>query len=153
MLLGHLIATKTTHPTVTDADMAIPSPSPSSTTTTSNTPTTTTSSSSSNPPNPEKQELPGHREQGRTLCIHSLAVLPAYQRRGLGRTLLTAYLQRMESHGIADRAALLTHEALIPYYESFGFRNLGRSEASFGGGGWFDMVKELSPEKEMGGLS
>lgn len=87
----------------------------------------------------------GHKEEGMTVCIHSLAVLPQYQRRGLGKTLMEAYLQRVESHGVADKAALISHEHLIPYYESFGFVNKGQSQAQFGGGGWYDMVKDLEP--------
>ena len=125
VLLGHIVATKTTNDTVTDDDMAIPS---------------------SDQPDPKL----GHKEAGRTICIHSLAVLPDYQGKGLGKTLMKAYLQRMESHGVADRTALLAHEGLIPYYEGFGYVNKGESAAKFGGGGWFDMVKELKPEHEQG---
>lgn len=120
VLLGHIVATKTTNETVTDDDMTCPSADDSS-------------------PDPKL----GHKELGGTICIHSLAVLPQYQRRGLGRTLMEAYLQRMESHGVADRAALIAHEQFIPLYESFGFVNRGKSSATFGGGGWFDMVKEF----------
>ena len=97
--------------------------------------------SSSDPPDPRL----GHKEEGRTVCIHSLAVLPAFQGRGLGKTLLEAYLQRIESHGVAEHVALIAHEHLIPYYERFGFVNRGESECKFGGGGWFDMVKDLDP--------
>ena len=122
VLLGHIVATKTTNPTVTDNDMDIPT---------------------SDPPDPKL----GHKEEGRTVCIHSLAVLPEYQRRGLGKTLIKAYLHRMESHDVADRAALIAHEGLIPFYEGLGFENKGKSEAKFGGGGWFDMVRELHPEE------
>jgi len=89
----------------------------------------------------------GHQEAGRTICIHSLAVLPQYQDRGLGKTLMEAFLQRTASHGVADRAALLAHKDLIPYYEKFGFENKGESEVRFGGGGWYDMVKELKDEE------
>ena len=85
----------------------------------------------------------GHKENGRTICIHSLAVLPQYQNSGLGMTLMKSFLQRTESHGIADRAALITHKELIPYYEGFGFENKGESKCQFGGGGWYDMVREL----------
>lgn len=92
----------------------------------------------------------GHKDHGRTLCIHSLAVLPAYQKRGLGRTLMKAYLQRMGTQGVADRVALIAHKGLIPYYEGFGFKYLGPSQAQFGGGGWFDMARELRDED--GGL-
>jgi len=126
VLIGHLIVTKTTHLTVTDADMEVPSPSSSSS-------SSSTDPSSSGP----------HKEEGRTVLIHSLAVLPQYQRLGLGRTLMESFLQRTEALGVADRAALITHEKLIPYYEKFGFQNKGLSECRFAGGGWFDMIREL----------
>ena len=124
VLLGHIVSTKTTNPTVTDDDMNFPS---------------------SDAPDPKL----GHKEEGRTVCIHSLAVLPEYQKRGLGKTLMMAYIQRMEAHGVADRLALIAHEELIPYYEGLGFENKGKSEAQFGGGGWFALVRELRSEKEV----
>ena len=82
----------------------------------------------------------GHNEHGRTLAVHSLAVLPAYQGRGLGSILMKAYVQRMVESDIADKIALLTYEKLIPYYENLGFENRGRSSCRFGGGNWNDMV-------------
>lgn len=124
VLLGHIVGTKTTSQYVTDDDMKIPS---------------------SDNPDPKL----GHKEEGRTVCIHSLAVLPQYQKRGLGKTLVMAYVQRMEQQGVADRLALIAHEELIPYYESLGFENQGKSDAQFGGGGWFSMIRELRPEKEL----
>ena len=63
--------------------------------------------------------------------------------------MMKAYIQRMESQGVADRLALIAHEALIPYYEGFGFENRGKSEAKFGGGGWFNLVRDLKSEEEM----
>ena len=92
----------------------------------------------------------GHQEKGRTIALHSLAVLPAYQRIGLGRTIMKSYIQRMESAGVADRIALIAHGPLIGYYETLGFVNKGESAAQFGGGGWNDMVEPthviISPE-------
>lgn len=82
----------------------------------------------------------GHRDNGRTICIHSLAVLPQCQGQGLGSLLLKAYLQRLDSSGVADRVALLAHESLIGFYERLGFQNMGPSQATFGGEKWFDMV-------------
>lgn len=120
VLLGHVIATKTASLTVTDNDMAIPAPG-------------------------EAVSELGHKEYGTTLCIHSLAVLPEYQHRRLGKTLMKAYLQRMQSHRVASRCALIAHDHLIPYYEQFGFVNKGKSAAQFGGGGWYDMVMEFEP--------
>lgn len=121
VLLGHIIATKTTNPTVTDNDMSIPHPYDENA-------------------SPDGTSKLGHKEDGRTVCIHSLAVLPAYQKKGLGKTLMKAYLQRMESHGVGDTVALIAHDHLINYYESFGFVDKGVSECKFGGGGWHDMV-------------
>lgn len=82
----------------------------------------------------------GHQEEGRTIAIHSLAVEPKFQRRGLGKTLLKAYIQRMQNSGVADRISILTYERLVPFYESVGFENRGASKVQYGGGGWVDMV-------------
>lgn len=82
----------------------------------------------------------GHQENGRTLAVHSLAVLPDYQRRGLGTALMKSYVQRMLESDVADRVALLTYDRLVPYYEALGFENIGRSRVKFGGEAWNDMV-------------
>lgn len=82
----------------------------------------------------------GHQEQGGTIAIHSLAVLPEHQGKKVGTTLMKSYIQRIKDAMIADRLALLTHEPLVPFYESLGFENKGPSQCTFGGGGWIDMV-------------
>lgn len=82
----------------------------------------------------------GHREEGRTIAVHSLAVLPSLQNQGLGSTLLKAFIQRMEYVQAADRIALLAHGELVKFYEKLGFENKGPSKATFGGGNWVDMV-------------
>lgn len=125
VLLGHILSTKSTNTSVKDADMDVPDS------------------------NSSASEVPiGHSVEGRTVCVHSLAVLPAYQRRGLGKTLMKAYLQRMESAGVADRVALLAHKDMVPFYESLGFVETGTSEVKFAGGGWSDMVHDLKMEQE-----
>ncbi|KAL8672209.1 MAG: hypothetical protein Q9168_003311 [Polycauliona sp. 1 TL-2023] len=84
-------------------------------------------------------ERQGHQEHGRTIAIHSLAALPEFRGRGLGKIVMKSYMQRMETSGIADRIALLAHDGLIPYYEALGFVNIGKSEVQFGGGHWVNM--------------
>lgn len=97
------------------------------------------------PPYQELDPMPGHHPQGRTLAIHSVCVLPGYQHLGLGKILVKAYLQRMETSGIADRIVLLARPDLVGWYTgSFGFQDKGDSEAKFGGGGWRDMVSAFS---------
>lgn len=88
-------------------------------------------------------ERRGHHEHGRTICIHTLAVLPALQKQGLGKILMKSYQQRMETSGIADRITLLAHDYLIKMYEGMSFADKGKSEVRFGGGGWNNLVSLL----------
>lgn len=119
VLLAHVVASKGRSEVVTDDSMDFPKDWRTAT------------------PNVEPT---GHHDDGRTICLHSLAVLPMFQGSGLGRTLLMAYIQHMNGAGIADRIALIAHDHLVGYYEKFGFVNRGSSKATFGGGGWVDMV-------------
>ena len=89
---------------------------------------------------PSSVEAIGHQEHGRTISIHSLGVLPAYQGRGLAKTIMKSYQQRMETSGIADRIALLAHDHLVRMYEGLGFVDKGKSAVKFAGGGWTDLV-------------
>jgi len=119
VLLGQIIATLTTNELVKDEDMDAPE---------------------NWQENRQAETGVGHKENGRTLAIHSFAVLPAYQRRGLGTTLLKAYVQRMVEGEVADRISILTYEHLVPYYRVMGFKNLGKSDSKHGGTSWIDMV-------------
>ena len=55
----------------------------------------------------------GHHEDGRTIALHSVAILPQFQGRGLGRVLMMAYVQQMNGAGIADRLALIAYDVRI----------------------------------------
>jgi predicted N-acetyltransferase YhbS len=82
----------------------------------------------------------GHEEGGRTIAIHSLAVLPEHQGKQVGSTLMKSYIHRIREAQIADRIAIIAHDHLVPFYESFGFESHGPSKCQFGGGGWVDLV-------------
>ncbi|KAG0649432.1 Arylalkylamine N-acetyltransferase [Hyphodiscus hymeniophilus] len=122
VLIGHVVAAKTNDLSATDKSMDFPKDWDSE--------------------HPSKSDL-GHQEAGRTIVLHSVAVLPQFQGRGLGRVLLQAYIQQMNGAGIADRLVLIAHDHKVGWYERFGFQNRGRSKAQFGGGEWYDMVYEL----------
>lgn len=123
MLLAHIIATKTQNELVADDDMKIPSSG-------------------------QKEDGVGHDEAGRTIAIHSLAVLPDYQKKGLGTILLKEYIQRMVEAETADSIAILTYDRLVPWYEkTFGFAQKGKSAAEFGGGNWTDMTLDFEEER------
>ena len=106
---------------------------------------TFTASSMECPPNWQSSPSPvdtlGHQEQGRTIAVHSVAVLPKFQGRHLGRTTLKSYVQRMETAGIADRISLLAHQQLFNFYEGLGFVSKGPSKCNSYGGGWYDLVR------------
>jgi hypothetical protein len=46
---------------------------------------------------------------------------------------------------VVDRVALITFERLVPWYERFGFENLGKSNAQYAGEEWYDMVRGYHP--------
>lgn len=116
-LIGQISATKTTDATVTEAAMASP--------------------------RPKDHIAGGHRPEGRTVCIHAVAVAPEFQMLGLGRRMLTAYVQHLKQKDMAHRVAILAHAHLLGYYESFGFVNMGLSKNPYGNGGWYDMILDL----------
>ncbi|KAJ5604587.1 hypothetical protein N7510_009741 [Penicillium lagena] len=128
-LVGHIIATRTSEPCVTDRAMRLPD----------------------NWQNErwsfEEDHAVGHEEGGSTIAIHSLAVLPDHQGKQVGSTLLKSYIHRIREAQIADRIAIIAHDHLIPFYESFGFVSHGPSKCQFGGGGWVDLILELGNEQ------
>jgi GNAT superfamily N-acetyltransferase len=124
-LIAHVIATRSSAPTVTEASMSYPS------------------DWRTNPrslPGADEKEAIGHEDQGGTICVHSLAVRQQHQGKKVGSTLMKSYIYRIKEAAIADRIALLAHDHLISFYEGLGFENRGPSACAFGGGGWTDMV-------------
>jgi predicted N-acetyltransferase YhbS len=91
-------------------------------------------------PSDNDEEPIGHQDQGGTICLHSLAVAPEFQKMGLGTVLMKSYIQRMKDSKIADRIALLAHDHLVPFYQGLGFDNMGPSAVTSHGGNWNNMV-------------
>ncbi|OAX79291.1 hypothetical protein ACJ72_06393 [Emergomyces africanus] len=101
-LIAHILATRTPALCVTDASMGMPP--------------NWHDKSSSTLESCNGSEPLGHQDQGSTIALHSLAVLPEHQGKRLGSTLLKAYIQRIRDAAIANRIALLAHAHLIPFY-------------------------------------
>ena len=119
-LVAHVIGTQSNAGYVTDESMDFPEDW------TSDTPNTS---------------VKGQQDGGRTILIHSIAVLPEHRGKGLGKVIMKSYLQRMESSGVADRISLIAHHHLVKFHESLNFTNEGKSRCKFGGGEWYDMVR------------
>ncbi|KAK4244988.1 putative nucleolar GTP-binding protein 1 [Corynascus novoguineensis] len=120
VLLAHVISTRCRGNAITDADMAYPKEWRS-------------------PAGRGTDQTVGHHEAGRTVGLHSLAVLPRLQRCGIGQMIIKAFLDQMKNCGLVDRVALICQDHLVSYYERLGFKHLGPSKVQFGGGGWHDM--------------
>ena len=79
-----------------------------------------------------------HNEDGAWQMIFGVNTLPAYRRRGCAGQLLRRAIDDARAQG--RRGCVLTcKEALVHYYESFGFRNEGVSDSTHGGAVWYDM--------------
>lgn len=82
-----------------------------------------------------------HDEAGSWQSVFGLAVLPEYQNRGYAGALinhLVAVAKQQHRKGLI----LTCEKHLIPYYEKFGFVNLGLSGSVHGGDVFYDMKKE-----------
>ena len=90
VLLAHIVSTMGTDPIVTDKNMAYPQ-------------NWRDSEASRGSPL-------GHQEDGRTVCLHSLAVMPEVQGSGLGKLVVSAYLRAMRESELCDRVALLCQD-------------------------------------------
>lgn len=52
----------------------------------------------------------GNQLDGRTVCVHSLAVSRKLQGTGLGKLAMASYIQIINESGVADRIALLCQD-------------------------------------------
>ncbi|KIW95739.1 uncharacterized protein Z519_04324 [Cladophialophora bantiana CBS 173.52] len=132
-LIAHIVSTRTPAPCVTEASMGVPS---------------NWRTRRSSLPSSEDKEPLGHQDMGGTICVHSLAVAPEFQRMGLGSILMKSYIQRMKDSKIADRISLLAHDHLVPFYTGLGFANMGPSAVTSHGGNWNNMILEFNHEDD-----
>ena len=87
-------------------------------------------------------ETGGHDPQGHNQMIFGLAVLPEYQRQGIGAMLMERLIAFARQTSM-DTVVLTCKEAKLRYYSRFGFENRGVSASCHGGAVWYDMVLEL----------
>lgn len=90
----------------------------------------------------------GHREEGRSIGIHSVAVDPSFQGKSIGTIMLKDYIQRITTQHIADRIAIIAHSELVPFYNRLGFVDAGQSSVTEPAGDWRDMWVPLSDTDE-----
>ncbi|KAK6454763.1 aries arylalkylamine N-acetyltransferase [Scheffersomyces xylosifermentans] len=121
-LVGHIIATKISSQTITNASMELPSSSDPAT---------------------------GHIEGSRVVGIHSLVIDPEWQGKNLGTLLMHDYIQKLSNQDLGDKVVIIAHKELIPFYEKIGFNNLGESDCKFAGSSWYDLAIDLIAEEDI----
>ncbi|MEY8396125.1 GNAT family N-acetyltransferase [Lachnospiraceae bacterium 45-P1] len=83
-----------------------------------------------------------HIPDGIYQSIFGLDVLPEYRCRGIAADLMNHFIADARNKG--RKGLILTcKDHLIPYYEKFGYRNLGVSASVHGGAVWYDMLLEF----------
>lgn len=118
VLFAHVVATRCLGDVVTDVDMDYPRDFRSSRPNTSG---------------------KGHREDGRTVAIHSLAVHPKLQGCGLGKLIMKAYMQQIHNSGTADRISLICQD--VGFFASLAFAGSGSGP---GPGLWLTGINSIS---------
>ena len=92
--------------------------------------------------NEDFKELIGHDPKGKHIVIMSVVVHPDFQKRGIARQLMQAFINQMKQMHKAD-IYLICQTELIDMYASFGFKYLNESASDHGGLAWHDMVLDL----------
>ena len=87
-------------------------------------------------------EPQGHEPDGKHQMVFGLAVLPEFQRQGVGAALMAHLIRYARETGM-EQVILTCREEKIAYYSKFGFQNRGISQSVHGGVVWYDMVLEL----------
>jgi ribosomal protein S18 acetylase RimI-like enzyme len=79
-----------------------------------------------------------HHEQGAWQMIFGVNTLPEYRRRGFAGRVIRQVIADARDQG-RKGCVLTCKEALLHYYETFGFVNEGVSESVHGGVVWYEM--------------
>src|ERR1700733_10703331 len=96
------------------------------------------------------ESMSTHIPGGSSVCIHSVSVMPSFQRRGIALALLKEYVERVKRRTGAlshvDRLLLISHEELCGLYAKAGFEMAGKSHVVHGNRDWFEMRLILPPK-------
>lgn len=79
-----------------------------------------------------------HREDGGWQALFGVAVVPECRRQGCAARIMRRVISDAKAQG--RKGCILTcKDRLLPYYETFGYRNEGVSRSVHGGAVWYDM--------------
>lgn len=79
-----------------------------------------------------------HNESGSWQAIFGVNTIPEYRQRGCAAKIMEQVIKDAKAEN--RKGCILTcKQELIPYYEKFGFVNIGMSNSVHGGAVWYDM--------------
>ena len=91
----------------------------------------------------ELKQLIGHDPAGKNMVVFALAVLPPFQKRGIAHELMSRFVEEVRARK-KENVLLICKDHLIRYYESMGFRHVGKSRSTHGGAEWHEMRLALN---------
>jgi ribosomal protein S18 acetylase RimI-like enzyme len=84
------------------------------------------------------KELIGHDPNGKQVVIMSVVVDPEFQGHGYAKALMREFIQQMKAMNKTS-IYLICQTRLIPFYQGFGYQDLGPSDSDHGGLSWQEM--------------
>lgn len=78
-----------------------------------------------------------HDPSGKHCMILGLAVVPTWQKKGVAKALMKAFI---ESQKCRDTIVLTCLESKVSLYKKLGYEDLGVSDSSWGGEEWHEMI-------------
>ena len=84
-----------------------------------------------------------HNPEGIYQSIFGLAVIPEYQRQGIGAKLMNHLIENAREKG-RKGLSLTCKDYRVHYYAKFGYQNLGVSASVHVGAVWYDMLLEFA---------
>lgn len=85
-------------------------------------------------------DIEQHDPEGKHCMILGLAVIPAYQGKGIARLLMESFITSLKNR---ESVVLTCLEQKVKLYEKLGFQDLGVSSSQWGGESWHEMVYTL----------
>lgn len=83
-----------------------------------------------------------HDEQGKWQSIFGIAVAPKFRKNGYAGLLIKHFINKAKEENRTG-VTLTCKEYLVPYYERYGFTDLGISRSVHGGAVWHDLNLNL----------
>lgn len=73
-----------------------------------------------------------HDPNGSLVCLHSVCVHPSFQRKGIATQLMVQFVAHLKRGGVGKKIAIISHDHLLAWYQSLGFKLLGPSLVAHG---------------------